>query len=113
MTTTHFIMGNITDNELDLLLAQSAKQQRAVKNINANVMRMVRRDLRRKRLRKWAKLLGISFGLPSIIVVYVYLLYAYMPQLPEQLRIASFVLPIATIAILLAKKMRSFSVSDM
>jgi hypothetical protein len=76
-------------------------------------MRTVRRDLRRKRLRKWVKLLGISFGLPLAVVVYVYALFVFMPQLPEQLRIASFVLPIATIAILLARKMRSFSVSDM
>ena len=106
-------MGNITDNDLDLLFTESAKRQRAVKNINSSVMHMVRRDLRRKRLRKWARLLGISFGLPVAVVIYVYLLYAYMPQLPEQLRIASFVLPIATIAILLARKMRSFSVTDM
>lgn len=106
-------METITDHELDLLLQQSAQQHKAVEQMNRQVMRTVRRDMRLKTLRKWAKLLSISFGLPAIIVVYVYLLYAYMPQLPEQLRIASFVLPIATIAILLARKMRSFSVSDM
>ncbi len=106
-------MKTMTDKELDILFAESAQRHHAVEHINRQVMRTVRRDLRRKRLRKWAKLLIISFGLPAIIVVYVYLLYAYMPQLPEQLRIASFVLPIATIAILLARKMRSFSVTDM
>lgn len=106
-------METITDYELDVLFQQSALQHKVVEHINRQVMRTVRRDLRLKTLRKWAKLLSISFGLPAIIVVYVYLLYAYMPQLPEQLRIASFVLPIATIAILLARKMRSFSVSDM
>lgn len=107
------MMKTMTDIELDILFAESAQRHHAVKQINRQVMRTVRRDLRRKRLRKLAKLLGISFGLPLAVVVYVYLLYAYMPQLPEQLRIASFVLPIATIAILLARKMRSFSVSDM
>ena len=103
----------MTDKELDLLFAESAQRHNAVEQINRQVMHMVRRDLRRKRLRKWARLLGISFGLPVAVVIYAYLLYAYMPQLPEQLRIASFVLPIATIAILLARKMRSFSVTDM
>lgn len=103
----------MTDKELDLLFAESAQRHNAVEQINRQVMHMVRRDLRRKRLRKWARLLGISFGLPVAVVIYVYLLYAYMPQLPEQLRIASFVLPIATIAILLARKLRSFSVTDM
>ncbi len=103
----------MTDKELDLLFAESAQRHNAVEQINRQVMHMVRRDLRRKRLRKWARLLGISFGLPVAVVIYAYLLYAYMPQLPEQLRIASFVLPIATIAILLARKLRSFSVTDM
>ena len=103
----------MTDKELDLLFAESAQRHNAVEQINRQVMHMVRRDLRRKRLRKWARLLGISFGLPVAVVIYAYLLYAYMPQLPEQLRIVSFVLPIATIAILLARKMRSFSVTDM
>lgn len=106
-------MEKITDNELDILFAQSAKQQRAVKNINTSVMRTVRRDLRRKRLRKWTKLLGISFGLPIAVVVYVYALFVFMPQMPEQLRIACFVLPLGTIVLFLARKLRGFSLTDM
>lgn len=106
-------MQQITDNELDILFAQSAKQQRAVKDINRQVMNTVRRDLRRKRLLKWARLLGISFGAPIALVLYVYMLYTFMPELPEQLRIACFVLPVGTIAILLARKLHGFSVADM
>ena len=106
-------MKTMTDKELDLLFAESAQRRHAVEQINRQVMCTVRRDLRRKRLRKWTKLLGISFGLPLAVVVYVYALFVFMPQLQEQLRIACFVLPIGTIAILLARKMRSFSVSDM
>ena len=103
----------MNDNELDLLFAESAKRQKAVKNINTSVMRTVRRDVRRRALRKWAKLLGISFGLPIALVLYVYLLCAYMPQLPELLRIVYFVLPLGTIVILLARKLHGFSVTDM
>lgn len=113
MTTTHFIMEKITDNELDILFTESAQRQRAVKNINTSVMRMVRRDLRRKRLRKWARLLGISFGLPIAVVVYVYALFVFMPQMPEQLRIACFVLPLGTIALFLTQKLRGFSLTDL
>ena len=107
------MMKTMTDIELDILFAESAQRHHAVKQINRQVMRTVSRDLRRKRLHKLAKLLGISFGLPLAVVVYVYALFVFMPQLQEQLRIACFVLPIATIAILLARKMRSFSVTDM
>ena len=58
----------MTDKDLDLLFAESAKRQSDVAQINATVMRTVRRDLRLKKLHKWAKLLGIcvtSWGFSS------------------------------------------------
>ena len=44
----------MTDKELDLLFAESAKRQPEVEQINRQVMRTVRRDMRLKTLRKWA-----------------------------------------------------------
>ena len=46
----------MTDQELDILLRESAKRQPEIAQINATVMRTVRPDLRLKTLRKWAKL---------------------------------------------------------
>ena len=99
----------MTDKDLDLLFAESAKRQPDVAQINATVMRTVRRDLRLKKLRKWAKLLGVCFGLPIAVVVYIYALFVFMPEMPEQLRILSIALPIATILFLTAQKIRYFS----
>ena len=99
----------MTDKDLDLLFTESAKRQPDVAQINATVMRTVRRDLRLKKLRKWAKLLGVCFGLPIAVVVYIYALFVFMPEMPEQLRILSIALPIATILILAAQKIRYFS----
>ena len=99
----------MTDQELDILLRESAKRQQPIADINATVMRTVRRDLRLKTLRKWAKLLGICFGLPVAVVVYIYALFVFMPEMPEQLRILSIALPIATILFLAAQKIRYFS----
>ena len=92
----------MTDKDLDLLFADVAQ-------INATVMRTVRRDLRLKKLRKWAKLLGICFGLPVAVVLYIYALFVFMPEMPEQLRILSIALPIATILILAAQRLHYFS----
>ena len=83
----------MTDQELDILLRESAKRQPDIAQINATVMRTVRRDLRLKTLRKWAKLLGICFGLPVAVV----------------LRVLSIALPIATILILAAQRLHYFS----
>ena len=99
----------MTDKDLDLLFAESAKRQQPIADINATVMRTVRRDLRLKTLRKWAKLLGICFGLPVAVVVYIYALFVFMPEMPEQLRVLSIALPIATILILAAQRLHYFS----
>ena len=99
----------MTDKDLDLLFAESAKRQPDVAHINATVMRTVRRDLRLKAVRKWAKLLGICFGLPVAVVVYIYALFVFMPEMPEPLRVLSIALPIATILALAAQRLHYFS----
>ena len=102
-------METITDHELDMLFEHSAQQHKAVKQINRQVMRTVRRDMRLKTLRKWAKLLVLCFGLPVAVVVYIYALFLFMPEMPEQLRIVCIAIPVATILGLAAQRLHYFS----
>lgn len=102
-------METITDQELDTLFQQSAQQHKAVEQINRQVMRTVRRDMRLKALRKWAKLLGLCFGLPVAVVLYIYALFVFMPEMPEQLQIVYIAIPIATILGLAVQRLRYFS----
>lgn len=102
-------MEKITDYELDALFEQSAQHHKAVGQINRQVMRTVRRDMRLKTLRKWAKLLGLCFGLPVAVVVYIYALFMFMPEMPEQLRIVCMAVPVATVLVLAAQRLRYFS----
>ncbi len=102
-------METITDYELDTLFQQSAQQYKAVEQINRQVMRTVRRDMRLKALRKWAKLLGLCFGLPVAVVVYIYALFLFMPEIPEQLQAVYIAIPIATILGLAVQRLRYFS----
>ncbi len=99
----------MTDKELDLLFAESAKRQPEVEQINRQVMRTVRRDMRLKTLRKWAKLLGLCFGLPLAVVVYIYALFVFMPEMPEQLQTVCMAIPVATILALAAQRLHYFS----
>ncbi len=100
----------VNDIDLDLLFAESAKRQQSVERINATVMRSVRRDLRLKLIRKWARLVGGCFGIPLALVVYIYVLNDAMSlssmQMP--LRIACVALPLITIITLLATKLKNF-----
>ena len=102
-------METITDYELDTLFQQSAQQYKAVEQINRQVMRTVRRDMRLKTLRKWAKLLALCFGLPVAVVVYIYALFVFMPEMQEQLQAVYIAIPIATILGLAVQRLRYFS----
>ena len=100
----------MTDQELDSLFTESAKRQQSVEHINASVMRSVRRDLRLKIVRKWAKLLGLCLGVTLALVVYIFVLNEAISissmQMP--LRIVCFALPLITIIALLATRLRNF-----
>jgi len=106
-------MKTITDNELDLLLQQSAQHHKAVEQINRHVMRTVRRDMRLKTLRKWAKLLGLCFGLPLMVIAYLWLLKQGIPFLPEENMWIAFIVPVLTLLGLSGKFLHDFSVTDL
>ena len=95
----------MTDQELDSLFTERAKRQQLVEQINATVMRSVRRDLRLKIVRKWAKLLGLCFGIPLALVVYIFVLNEAMSVSAMQtpLQIICVALPLGTIAVLIAR----------
>lgn len=99
----------MTDQELDLLFAQSVQRQQIEEQINRQVMQTVRRDMRLKVLRKWAKLLSLCFVAPMLIVLYIYVLYTFMPTMEMPLRIVTLVLPLLTIVGLYGKQIREFS----
>lgn len=103
----------MTDNELDLLLQQSAQGRKAVEQINRQVMRNVRRDIRLKTLRKWAKLLGLCFGLPLMVIAYIWLLIQGMPFLPEENIWIAFIVPVLTLLGFSGKVLHDFSVTDL
>ena len=100
----------MTDQELDILLSESAKRQQPIADINATVMRTVRRDLRLKIVRKWAKLLGLCFGVPLALVVYIFVLNEAISisSMQTPLRIVCIALPLFTIAVLYAINLKKF-----
>ena len=102
-------MKTMTDNELDLLFAASAQQQQSMEHINRAVMQTVRRDMRIKTIRKWARLVGLCFGIPVMMVLYVYILFTYMPQMPQAIQYTCYALPLATLAVFFGKNLHDFS----
>ena len=102
-------METITDNELDKLFAESAERNRLLAQVNTEVMRTVRRDIRRKQLLRWGRVLAFCFGLPLLAVLYVFVLRTYVPVMPPALTIAYYVLPLSTLLYYVTKRLRNFS----
>jgi len=102
----------MTDQELDSLLSESAKRQQPIADINAAVMRTVRRDLRLKAVRKWARLVIGCLGVPMALVLYGFVLNEAISSSSMQspLRIVCLALPLVTIIALLATRLRNFRI---
>ena len=102
-------MDTITDNELDKLFKESAERKQLLEQVNTEVMRTVRRDIRRKQLLRWGRILGFCFGLPLLVVLYVFVLRTYMPVMSPALTVAYYVLPLSTLFYYVTKRLRNFS----
>lgn len=100
----------LTDNQLDMLLADSAARKQRLEQINREVMHTVRRDIRRKTAVKWAKLLGVCFAIPAAVVTYVFALnhVVQMLQLQNSLKVVCLTIPLVTIGIFIAKNIKNF-----
>ena len=102
----------MTDQELDILLRESAKRQQPIADINATVMRTVRRDLRLKAVRKWARLIGGCLGIPMALVIYIFVLNEAISGslMQTPLRIVCLALPLLSMITLLGVKLRNFRI---
>ena len=100
----------MTDQELDSLFTESAKRQQSVNQINTTVMRTVRRDLRLKAVRKWTRLIVLCLGVPMALVLYGFVLNEAISgsSMQSPLRIVCLALPLVTIIVLLATRLRNF-----
>lgn len=102
-------MNEINDKELDLMFSESAHRQKAVEQISHQVMRTIRRDILKRKVRRWARLLAFCFGLPAAVVMYIFLLRAYMPALPQELTVCCYAIPLTAIIGLAAKRLHDFT----
>ena len=102
----------MNDKELDILFAETAQRQKAVEQINRQVMKTVRRDMRIKQIRKWARLVAMCFGLPALLVLYIYMMVVNMPDIPTVARVIMYVVPLGTMAVYFGKRLHDYSPLD-
>lgn len=62
-------MEMINDEQLDSLLREASVRKEIVGQINANVMRTVRKERRKSKYRSVARLLALCFGVPLLLLL--------------------------------------------
>ena len=61
-------MKEINDQQLDMLIQESIKRQHVLDEIGHQIMRDIKAEARRQRLRYWLRLLFFCFGQPAILM---------------------------------------------
>lgn len=62
-------MTEMTDTSLDRLIADTLHRQELLKDLDSLIIADVRRRSRRAWLRRWARIVAFSFGLPLLLLV--------------------------------------------
>lgn len=73
-------MTEMTDTSLDRLIADTLHRQELVKDLDRLIIADVRRRARRAWLRRWARIVVFSFGLPLVLLLWVACVYLYIKE---------------------------------
>ncbi|MBP5772429.1 MAG: hypothetical protein J6W75_13970 [Bacteroidaceae bacterium] len=71
-------MNEITDNNLDSLIQEALNRRALLADLDRLVIADVRRQARRAKLRRWARAVTFSFGLPLVLLVFFACVYLYI-----------------------------------
>lgn len=80
----------LTEEGFDALIRQSFERKEIAADISVSVMKELRRTARQRRLRQWARIVGFSFGLPMVMLVFGWLLWSFGSRGSLQLQFTLF-----------------------
>ncbi len=73
-------MNEKTDTSLDRLIAETLQRQELVKDLDRLIIADVRRRARHAWLRRWARIVVFSFGLPLVLLLWIACAYIYIRE---------------------------------
>ena len=63
-------MNEMTDNNIDSLIRETLERRQLLADLDRTIIADVRRQARRAWLRRWARVIAFSFGLPLALLVF-------------------------------------------
>lgn len=73
-------MNEKTDNSIDNLIRETIDRRELLANLNQLIIADVRRQARRAKLRRWARVAVFSFGLPLVLIIFLACAYLYIKE---------------------------------
>ncbi|MBR0243071.1 MAG: hypothetical protein IJQ38_00655 [Bacteroidaceae bacterium] len=71
-------MNNMNDSDLDTLIRETMERRTLLTDLNRLILADVRRRARRAWLRKWARIIVFSFGLPLVLILWLACAHLYI-----------------------------------
>ena len=71
-------MNNMNDSDLDTLIRETMERRTLLTDLDRLILADVRRRDRRAWLRKWARIIVFSFGLPLVLILWLACAYLYI-----------------------------------
>lgn len=73
-------MNAMTDNSIDNLIRETIDRRELLADLDRLIIADVRRQARRARLRRWARVAVFSFGLPLVLIAWLACAYLYLKE---------------------------------
>lgn len=73
-------MNEMTDNNIDALIRETLKRRELLTDLDRLIIADVQRKARRAWIRRWARIVAFSFGLPLVLLVFFACTYLYIKE---------------------------------
>ena len=73
-------MNAMTDNSIDNLIREAIDRRELLADLDRLISADVRRQARRAWLRRWARVVVFSFGLPLVLIIFFMCAYLYIKE---------------------------------
>lgn len=98
------------NENIDILISATLDRQHLVAEINRATLSDLRRTVRRRRLRRWARVVAFSFGLPLVVLACAYLICRYaLPAFDTADYALCLVFPLLALVFGIQQVIRNFS----
>ena len=97
------------NENIDTLITSALDRQHLLDTLNHAVVRDIRRQVRRRRLRRWARVVAFALAMPLTVFACAYLLYMYvLPAMHPSAYALLLIIPLIALFYSFAKAIRNF-----